>query len=193
MNTLRTILVIGSGGREQAIAFKLAESQEVGSVYICPDPMTPFASEKIRGLNLNPNHFDELSQFTIQKNIDLVVVGPEVPLVNGVVDFLENKGVPVLGPSKKGAKLEGSKHFSKQLMKDFKIPTAAFKNASFSSLPHRFFNATNALNHLAEFIWQQTHFVIISFHPPVDCDVFFNHRCTKCDGCDGNFNSTFMA
>ncbi|MBG08112.1 MAG: phosphoribosylamine--glycine ligase [Halobacteriovoraceae bacterium] len=130
MNTLRTILVIGSGGREQAIAFKLAESQEVGSVYICPDPMTPFASEKIRGLNLNPNHFDELSQFTIQKNIDLVVVGPEVPLVNGVVDFLENKGVPVLGPSKNGAKLEGSKHFSKQLMKDFKIPTAAFKNAS---------------------------------------------------------------
>ena len=72
MNTLRTILVIGSGGREQAIAFKLAESQEVGSVYICPDPMTPFASEKIRGLNLNPNHFDSAFLiFFCQKNLDL--------------------------------------------------------------------------------------------------------------------------
>lgn len=130
MNPSKKVLIIGSGGREQAMAFKLAQSKDVGIVYMCPDPKTPFSSEKIRGLNINPNHFDHLGSFTLEEKVDLVVVGPEVPLINGVVDFLEGKGVSILGPCMRGAKLEGSKHFSKQLMEEFKIPTASFKNAS---------------------------------------------------------------
>ena len=130
MSSLNKIIIIGSGGREQAMAFKLAQSSEVSLIYVCPDPKTPFPSEKIKGLDLNPNHFEELGHYALEEEIDLVVVGPEVPLVNGVVDFLERKGISVLGPSKEGAKLEGSKHFSKQLMKESEIPTAKFKNAS---------------------------------------------------------------
>ena len=130
MNSLKKVLIIGAGGREQAMAFKLAQSKRVGSIYLCPDPQTPFSSEKIKGVSLNPNHFEQLEQFTLKENIGLVVVGPEVPLVNGVVDFLEDKGISVFGPSESGAKLEGSKHFSKDLMKASNIQTAAFKNAS---------------------------------------------------------------
>ena len=70
---------------------------------MCPDPKTPFPSEKIKGLALNPNHFDELAHYSLRENIDLVVVGPEVPLVNGIVDFLEEKGVSVFRTFKRGS------------------------------------------------------------------------------------------
>ena len=130
MKNSKKVLIVGAGGREQAMAFKLAQSREVNLVYLCPDPKTPFPSDKIRGLNVDPNDFKGLGDFSSRENVDLVVIGPEVPLVKGLTDFLERKGLSVLGPSLKASQLEGSKHFSKSLMQKFDIPTALFKNVS---------------------------------------------------------------
>ena len=120
MKPLKKVVVVGAGGREQAIGLKLAESEEVGQVYLCPSPETPFLSNKMTGLKIDPSHFEDLSEFSLKEKIDLIVIGPEVPLVNGLTDFLEDKGIPVFGPSLKASKLEGSKQFSKSLMEKFK-------------------------------------------------------------------------
>jgi len=130
------ILLLGSGGREHAIAWKLAKSSQMEELYIAPGN----AGTKSHGTNvdLSPNDFQAVKEFVIQKNIEMVVVGPEDPLVNGIVDFFENDpevaNIPVIGPSKQGAQLEGSKDFAKEFMHKHNIPTAKYATFTKDSL-----------------------------------------------------------
>lgn len=130
------ILLLGSGGREHALAWKLAKSSQLEELYIAPGN----AGTKNHGTNvdLSPNDFQAVKEFVIQKNIEMVVVGPEDPLVNGIVDFFENDSevasIPVIGPSKQGAQLEGSKDFAKEFMHKHNIPTAKYATFTKDSL-----------------------------------------------------------
>ena len=112
------ILIIGSGGREHTLSWKIKQSRHCDQLFILPgNAGTTKLGENI---NLNPNDFEKVKDLVIEKNIGLVVVGPEEPLVNGIVDFFESqselKNVKIFGPSKEGAQLEGSKDFSKDFM-----------------------------------------------------------------------------
>lgn len=122
----RNVLVLGSGGREHALAWKIAQSDRVSRVYIAPGN----AGTAAIGTNIAINiaDFQAVKDAVLQNRIDLVVVGPEQPLVDGIVDFFKNdkelKNIKIIGPDKKGAQLEGSKAFAKQFMEKYGIPTA---------------------------------------------------------------------
>jgi phosphoribosylamine--glycine ligase len=122
------ILLLGSGGREHTLAWKIAQSPKLKKLYIAPGN----AGTADVGININisPENFEAVKQKVLELKIDLVVVGPEAPLVSGIKDFFlqtdEIKNIPVIGPDKKGAMLEGSKEFAKQFMKKYNIPTAAY-------------------------------------------------------------------
>jgi len=118
------ISVIGSGGREHAICKKISESPQVSKIYCIPG--NAGTSEIAENIEININNFDEIKNFLIKSKIDLVVVGPEKPLVNGIVDFLEKEKIKVFGPKKISSKLEGSKIFTKKICKKYNIPTANF-------------------------------------------------------------------
>ncbi|MFZ4548578.1 MAG: phosphoribosylamine--glycine ligase, partial [Bacteroidales bacterium] len=132
----KNILLIGSGGREHAIAWKLAQSPLLNHLYISPGN----AGTANIGTNvpLNINDFDSIKQFVLTHSIDLLVVGPEEPLVNGIHDFFIDdillKKIPVIGPTKAGATLEGSKDFAKQFMIKHGIPTAAYQSFTADTL-----------------------------------------------------------
>ncbi|NLE65207.1 MAG: phosphoribosylamine--glycine ligase, partial [Elusimicrobia bacterium] len=133
------ILVIGSGGREHALCWKIKQSSKVTHLYCAPG--NGGISEIAQCVDIKADDIVALADFVHQEKIDLTVVGPEVPLVAGIVDLFEEEGLRVFGPSKAAARLEGSKVFSKNFMKRWEIPTA--KYASFSDM-----NA--ALSYLAE-------------------------------------------
>ena len=122
------ILLIGSGGREHALAWKMAQSHHCDQLYIAPG--NPGTANIGTNLLIGVNDFDALKMAVIEKNIDLVVVGPEEPLVNGIYDFLgadeATAHVNVIGPSKEAAQLEGSKAYSKHFMQRHQIPTASY-------------------------------------------------------------------
>jgi phosphoribosylamine---glycine ligase len=123
------ILLLGSGGREHAIAGKIIESPLCTHLYIAPG--NAGTAECGTNVAISVNDFESIALLVKEKGIQMVVVGPEDPLVNGIVDFFassENlKHIPVIGPDKNGAQLEGSKHFSKEFMQEFGIPTARFQ------------------------------------------------------------------
>ena len=122
----RNVLVLGSGGREHALAWKIAQSDRVSKVYIAPGN----AGTASVGTNIaiNISDFQQVKDVVLKYRINLVVVGPEQPLVDGIVDFFKNdadlKNVKIIGPDKKGAQLEGSKAFAKNFMEKYGIPTA---------------------------------------------------------------------
>lgn len=122
------VLLLGSGGREHALAWKIAQSSQLDQLFIAPGN----AGTQNHGTNvaLNPTDFGAVKKFVLENLITMVVVGPEGPLVNGIYDFFVNdpelNSIPVIGPSKEGAKLEGSKDFAKQFMQRHKIPTAKY-------------------------------------------------------------------
>ena len=118
------ISVIGSGGREHAICKKISESPQVSKIYCIPG--NAGTSEIAKNIEIDINNFDEIKNFLIKSKNDLVVVGPEKPLVNGIVDFLEKEKIKVFGPKKISSQLEGSKIFTKKLCEKYKIPTAKF-------------------------------------------------------------------
>lgn len=119
------ILIIGSGGREHTLAWKLAQSKIVDKIYAVPgNPGMKDIAECIEG-SVEDNKF--LVNVAKEKNVGLVVVGPEVPLTNGIVDELETVGIKAFGPKKSAAQLEGSKSFSKNIMKKYGIPTAKYE------------------------------------------------------------------
>ncbi|KAJ2862643.1 Bifunctional purine biosynthetic protein ade1, partial [Coemansia asiatica] len=125
------ILVIGSGGREHALAWALAKSSKVGKVFVAPgNGGTATAGDKIENVAIghNPSDFPALVDFAQTQEVDLVVPGPEQPLVDGVTDAFKKVGIPVFGPSAKAAYIEASKAFSKDFMKKHNIPTAAYGN-----------------------------------------------------------------
>ncbi len=117
--------IIGSGGREHSICYKLKKSKKVKNIYCLPG--NAGTSKISHNIEVNLNNFDEINKIVIEKNINLIIVGPEAPLVNGIVDYFENKEVKVFGPNKKASQLEGSKLFMKKLCKDFNIPSAKYK------------------------------------------------------------------
>ena len=119
------VLVIGRGGREHALAWKFAQSEKVEKVYVAPgnegmrDVATP--------IDIDENDFDALILFAKENHVELTFVGPEIPLMNGIVDRFKEEGLRVFGPNKAAAVIEGSKAFTKELMKKYNIPTAAYE------------------------------------------------------------------
>ncbi|HDR8097401.1 TPA: phosphoribosylamine--glycine ligase [Bacillus cereus] len=119
------VLVIGRGGREHALAWKFAQSEKVEKVYVAPgnegmrDVATP--------IDIDENDFDALILFAKENHVELTFVGTEIPLMNGIVDRFKEEGLRVFGPNKAAAVIEGSKAFTKELMKKYNIPTAAYE------------------------------------------------------------------
>jgi phosphoribosylamine--glycine ligase len=122
------VLVIGSGGREHALAWKVAQSPRVGTVYVAPGNAGTAAEAGIKNIALDVMDFDGLADFAAQNGVGLTIVGPEAPLVEGVVDFFRERGLRCFGPGKGAAQLEGSKAFTKDFLARHNIPSAAYGN-----------------------------------------------------------------
>ena len=120
------VLIVGSGGREHAIAWSVAKSPKVDKIYCAPG--NAGIAEFAECVNIKAMEFDKLVAFAKENAIDLTIIGMDDPLVGGVVDAFESEGLRVFGPRKNAAIIEGSKAFSKELMKKYKIPTAAYEN-----------------------------------------------------------------
>ena len=116
--------IIGSGGREHSICYSLSKSKNIEKIYCFPG--NAGTEEIAENINLDIENFQKVKDFILNNKIDLVIVGPEKPLVNGLVDYLEKFKIKVFGPNKIASQLEGSKIFTKQLCKKFNIPTAKF-------------------------------------------------------------------
>jgi phosphoribosylamine--glycine ligase len=118
------VLVIGSGGREHALVWKISKSKKVRKIYCAPGNL---GTELIaQNIPLQVNQINKMLEFAKQKKIDLTVVGPEIPLIEGITDLFEKNQLKIIGPSKRAAQIEGSKFFSKKLLLKYKIPTAKF-------------------------------------------------------------------
>lgn len=136
------ILIIGSGGREHALALKLSKSKRVSKIFCAPgNGGTASIAENV---NISPNDIDLLLNFALNNEIDLTVVGPEDPLVNGIVDTFTENGLRIFGPKKDGAILEGSKIIAKEFMEKYQIPTGKYKVYD---------NSENAIKGLDEFTY----------------------------------------
>jgi phosphoribosylamine--glycine ligase len=124
------ILIIGSGGREHALAWKMAQSPLLTHLFIAPG--NAGTSQIGKNIPIEVNDFEKLGKFALTEQIDIVLVGPEEPLVKGIVDYFTNhselKNIPVIGPPAQGAQLEGSKDFAKAFMMRHGIPTAAYRS-----------------------------------------------------------------
>ncbi|MBI5218257.1 MAG: phosphoribosylamine--glycine ligase [Bacteroidia bacterium] len=130
------ILLLGSGGREHALAWKIAQSRRLKKLYIAPG--NAGTANTGTNIDVSPNNFEDIKKFVLQNSVHLLVVGPEEPLVNGIYDFFMTdnllKNIPVIGPSRQGAMLEGSKDFAKKFMETHSIPTAKYKSFSSETL-----------------------------------------------------------
>ena len=131
------VLIVGGGGREHAIATAVKKSKRVSEIYAAPG--NAGIAEIAECVDIKVMDFDKIADFAVQKAVDLVIVGPDDPLVGGLVDVLEARGIKAFGPRKNAAILEGSKAFSKDLMKKYNIPTAAYET---------FDNADEAIKYL---------------------------------------------
>jgi phosphoribosylamine--glycine ligase len=121
------ILIIGSGGREHALAWKVAQSSNVDKVFVAPGNAGTELEDKLSNVNISVEDLDGLVAFAKDKKIELTIVGPEVPLVMGVVDHFQSAGLNCFGPVKGAAQLEGSKAFTKDFLAKYNIPTADYK------------------------------------------------------------------
>ena len=139
------VLVLGSGAREHALCWALANSPLITKLLCAPG--NPGISEEAECFDIDINNNDEILDLSLKKNIDLVIPGPEIPLVNGIIDVLNANNIKAFGPSKKAAQLEGSKKFTKEICKSANIPTAEYKI---------FTNLENALQHI-----ENTNFPIV--------------------------------
>ena len=122
------VAVIGSGGREHSICYKLINSNKIKNLYCIPG--NAGTEEICKNINIDILNFELLYKELSKNDISIVIVGPEIPLVQGIVDFLSQKNIFVLGPNKKASQLEGSKAFMKKFCKDFGIPTASYNEFS---------------------------------------------------------------
>ncbi len=121
------ILVIGSGGREHALAFKLAESSNVRQIFVAPGNAGTALENKVKNIDIAADNIKDLAKFASKNSIDLTIVGPEQPLVLGVVDKFQSQGLTIFGPTAAAAQLEGSKSFSKDFLAKYQIPTADYQ------------------------------------------------------------------
>ena len=126
METKNRVLIVGSGGREHAFAWKISQSEKVERIFVAPGNAGTEGEANTKNVDISPNDIDSLIKFSKSKNINLVVVGPENPLVNGITDQFNAAGINCFGPSAEAAKLEGSKGYSKMFMQKYDIPTANF-------------------------------------------------------------------
>ncbi|MBQ0156478.1 MAG: phosphoribosylamine--glycine ligase [Bacteroidales bacterium] len=134
------VLILGSGGRENALAWKIRESKKVDNLFVAPgNAGTELLTREVNGktvgcknVAMKADDFDAIKKFVLENDIEMVVVGPEDPLVKGIYDYFKNdaalKSIKVIGPSKEGARLEGSKDFAKAFMMRHNIPTARYKS-----------------------------------------------------------------
>ena len=133
---MRRILLLGSGGREHALAWKIAQSEKVEKLFVAPG--NAGTAEVGENVNIKADDFEAIKSFVVEQGINMVVVGPEDPLVKGIYDELKNdsrtKDIPVIGPSKQGAVLEGSKDFAKSFMQRHHIPTARYQTFNGTTL-----------------------------------------------------------
>ena len=133
---MRRILLLGSGGREHALAWKIAQSEKVEKLFVAPG--NAGTAEVGENVNIKADDFEAIKSFVVEQGINMVVVGPEDPLVKGIYDEFKNdsrtKDIPVIGPSKQGAVLEGSKDFAKSFMKRHHIPTARYQTFNGTTL-----------------------------------------------------------
>ena len=118
------IAILGSGGREHAIAVSISKSKKIEKIYCIPG--NAGTSEIATNISINLDEFENLYKFLEENKIDLVVVGPEQPLVDGIVDYLEKFNIKVFGPNKIASQLEASKIFTKKICEEYNIPTAKF-------------------------------------------------------------------
>jgi phosphoribosylamine--glycine ligase len=126
LNSKINVMVVGGGGREHALCWKIAQSRFAGNIYCAPGNGGTAQDARISNVDLQVSDFAGLSEFALNNQVDFVVIGPDNPLADGIVDFMEAKGLAVFGPKKEAAKLEWSKAHSKQFMLEHKIPTARF-------------------------------------------------------------------
>ncbi len=127
------VLIVGNGGREHALAWKVAQDPEVEQVYVAPGNAGTALEPKVSNIPINALDLSQLKDFAIEKSIALTIVGPEAPLVAGIVDHFEQAGLAIFGPNQAAAQLEGSKAFSKDFLARHNIPTAEYQ--SFTSIP----------------------------------------------------------
>ena len=121
------VMVIGSGGREHALAWKLAQGKRVEKVFVVPGNAGTDAEQRIENIALDIDNFEQLADFAERETVALTVVGPEAPLVAGIVDYFSDRGLKCFGPSAKAAQLEGSKSFTKDFLARHNIPTADYE------------------------------------------------------------------
>lgn len=130
------ILILGSGGREHALAWKLKQSRKVTGLFVAPG--NAGTSQIAANLPVDPENFEDIKKTVLSNNIKMVIVGPEAPLVAGIADFFRDdnllKNIPVIGPDRSAARLEGSKDFAKDFLTRHKIPTAAYRSFDHSTL-----------------------------------------------------------
>src|SRR5437773_7919631 len=121
------VLIIGGGGREHALAWKIAASPRVDRVFVAPGNAGTASEAKAENVSIPADDIGGLAKFAQQNSIDLTVVGPEVPLVAGIVDVFQREKLRVFGPSKTAAQLEGSKVFCKNVLHGADVPTAEYR------------------------------------------------------------------
>ncbi|MDP2971000.1 MAG: phosphoribosylamine--glycine ligase, partial [Deltaproteobacteria bacterium] len=118
------VLVVGGGGREHALVWKIGQSPKVSKIYCAPG--NAGISEQATTVPIKANDLNGLLDFALKEKIDLTVVGPEEPLTRGIVDLFESEGLSIFGASKRAAEIEGSKAFAKEMMKKYHLPTASY-------------------------------------------------------------------
>lgn len=122
------VLVIGGGGREHALAWKAAQSPLISEVFVAPGNAGTALEDKLSNIDINAEDITALCEFAKKSNIGLTIVGPEAPLVNGVVDLFQSEGLKIFGPSQKASQLEGSKTFTKDFLARHNIPSADYQS-----------------------------------------------------------------
>lgn len=122
------VLVIGSGGREHALAWKASQSKDVETVFVAPGNAGTATEAGLQNVDLNVDNFEALADFAKNNQVGLTIIGPEAPLVDGIVDYFNSQGLRCFGPSKGAAQLEGSKAFTKDFLARHNIPTADYQN-----------------------------------------------------------------
>jgi len=122
------VMIIGSGGREHALAWKCARSAQVDEVFVVPGNAGTAQEPGVRNVALNAGDFAALTSFARDNQVGLTIIGPEAPLVDGIVDHFQAENLACFGPTKGAAQLEGSKAFTKDFLARHNIPTAAYEN-----------------------------------------------------------------
>src|ERR1044071_5771534 len=139
------VLVIGSGGREHALVWKISQSPKVDKIYCAPG--SAGIGDLAELVANGPEQIEKLADFAAKEKIDLTVVGPELPLTLGITDLFESRGLKVFGPNKAAARLEGSKAFAKEILQENNIPTASFGIFTDAGLAKRYIE-----QHLAPYV-----------------------------------------